>query len=119
MKRTFILIAGLILTQLVVATAAPAWSDIKVEVREVSCGWEGCHRNDVDIDVSWFATGVKTMRPGERPAKANLPPLVLGMMPLGRKKRVILEEEDESAELAKQGREEEEKAAEADEGGKE
>ncbi|MGZ7081224.1 MAG: heavy metal-binding domain-containing protein [Thermoanaerobaculia bacterium] len=94
-------------------------SDIKVEVREVSCGWEGCHRNDVDIDVSWFATGVKTMRPGERPAKANLPPLVLGMMPLGRKKRAILEEEDESAELAKQGREEEERAAEADEGGKE
>ncbi len=90
-------------------------SDIKFEVHEVPCGWEGCELNDLDIDVSWFGTGIR--RIPNAPPPPRVPPLVLGMMPLGRKKRGELLEgvESEDEELKKQAREEEERAAEADE----
>jgi len=89
-------------------------SDIKVEVREVPCGWEGCELDDIDIDVSWFATGIRRI-PGFRPAThANVPPLIMSMMPLGRRRKgeVIEDEEDDSDEIQKLAREAEENAAE-------
>jgi uncharacterized protein YbjQ (UPF0145 family) len=95
-------------------------SDVKVDVREVPCGYGGCQLNDLDIDVSWFGTGVRRI-PGYKPkTHADVPPLILSMMPLGRKKAGdVVEEEDESAELAKEAKEAEERALEADEGGRE
>jgi uncharacterized protein YbjQ (UPF0145 family) len=94
-------------------------SDLKVEVHEIPCGWEGCKLNDVDIDVTWFGTGIR--RIPNAPPVTDVPPLVLGMMPLGKKKRGELLEgmESEDEELKKEAREEEEKAAERDEGGQE
>ncbi len=90
-------------------------SDIKVDVREVPCGWEGCKLNDLDIDVTWYGTGVKRM-PNAAQVETKIPPLVLGMIPLGRKKKGELIEgmESESEELAKEAREEEEREAEKD-----
>jgi uncharacterized protein YbjQ (UPF0145 family) len=92
-------------------------SDLKVEVHEIPCGWEGCHLNDVDIDVTWFGTGIRAI-PGVA-VPTDVPPLVLGMMPLGRKKRGELLEgmESEDEELRAEAREEEEKAAEEGEKG--
>jgi uncharacterized protein YbjQ (UPF0145 family) len=95
-------------------------SDITVEVREIPCGWEGCRLNDLDIDISWFATGVRRLHgPAETPHR-DVPALILGMMPLGRKKRGELLEgiESEDAELREEARREEERAAE-EEGGEE
>jgi uncharacterized protein YbjQ (UPF0145 family) len=93
-------------------------SEIGVEVHEVPCGWHGCPLNDLDIDISWTGTGIKRI-PNMKLTTTAVPPLVLGMMPLGRKKRgeVLEGMESEDAELKEQAREEEEKAAEADEGG--
>jgi uncharacterized protein YbjQ (UPF0145 family) len=89
-------------------------SDITVKVHEVPCGWEGCPLNDLDIDVSWFATGVKRMHNAAEIPHPGVPPLILGMMPLGKKKRGELLEgmESEDAELRERAREEEERAAE-------
>jgi uncharacterized protein YbjQ (UPF0145 family) len=91
-------------------------SDIKVEVNEVPCGYAGCQLNDMDVDLSWFGTGVRRIPDFEPPKHANVPPLILAMMPLGRRKQGdFVEEEDEDAELKKEGREAEEKALEEDE----
>ncbi len=94
-------------------------SDIKVSAREVSCGWEGCNLNDLDIDITWFATGVRRIPGMAVSHKANVPPLVLGMMPLGRRKKgdVLEGEADESERLAEIAKRAEEKAQEG--GGKE
>jgi uncharacterized protein YbjQ (UPF0145 family) len=34
-------------------------SDLKISVREVPCGSGGCPLDDLDVDVSWLATGVR------------------------------------------------------------
>jgi uncharacterized protein YbjQ (UPF0145 family) len=87
-------------------------SDLKIEVHEVPCGYHECHLNDLDVDVSWFGTGIRRLPVTVRPEHAQVPPLVLGMMPLGRKKhRDVIEEEDESEELKREAKEEEERAA--------
>ncbi|HEX7602554.1 MAG TPA: heavy metal-binding domain-containing protein [Polyangiaceae bacterium] len=92
-------------------------SDIKVEVREVPCGYAGCELNDMDVDIVWFGTGVRRIPDFKPPTHANIPPLVLSMMPLGKRRRGdTFEDEDEADEIAKQAREVEERAAEAEEG---
>jgi hypothetical protein len=90
-------------------------SDITVDVHEVPCGWEGCALNDLDIDVTWYGTGIKRM-PNASQVEAKIPPLVLGMMPLGKRKKGELLEgmESESDELKKEAKEEEEREAEKD-----
>ena len=72
-----------------------------------------------NLAVVWYGTGIRAIPGAEVPTE--MPPLVLGMMPLGRKKRGDLLEgmESEDEELKKEAREEEEKAAEKDEGGEE
>jgi uncharacterized protein YbjQ (UPF0145 family) len=88
-------------------------SDLKVEVREVHCGFHECHLNDLDVDVAWFGTGIRRLPVSVRPQTAQVPPLVLGMLPLGRKKRRDqIEEEDESEALKEAGEREEERAGE-------
>jgi hypothetical protein len=93
-------------------------ADLKLSVHEVPCGWEGCRVNDLDIDIAWFGTAIRG-NPHMELERQEVPPLILGMMPLGRRKRgeVVEGEEDESAELAREGREEEERAAEEAERG--
>ena len=87
-------------------------SDLKVRVKEVPCGFHECHLNDLDVDVSWFGTGVRRLSTAERPAKLDVPPLLLGMIPLDRKsRRDQIEEEDDSEELKKAGEAEEERAS--------
>jgi uncharacterized protein YbjQ (UPF0145 family) len=89
-------------------------ADLQLRVHEVPCGWEGCAVNDLDIDIMWFGTAVRRDARVATQTRHDVPPLILGMMPLGRKQRgeVVAGEEDESAELERQGREEEERAAE-------
>jgi uncharacterized protein YbjQ (UPF0145 family) len=97
-------------------------SDITLRVEEVPCGWEGCNLNDLDIDFIWYGTGVRKVdAPDEdRAHEHQIPALVLGMMPLGKKKsgELLEDDEDESAELAKEAKEAEEKAYEEDMKGK-
>jgi uncharacterized protein YbjQ (UPF0145 family) len=87
-------------------------SDVKLDVREVPCGYKGCTLNDLDVDVSWFGTGVRRI-PGWTPHEvAKVPPLILSMVPLGRKKAEIVEGDDDSEKLEEQAREAEREAAE-------
>jgi uncharacterized protein YbjQ (UPF0145 family) len=60
-------------------------SDIDVDAHEVACGWPGCALHDFEVDVSWFGTGIRRL-PGAPAARDRdaIPPLVMGMMPLGR-----------------------------------
>jgi uncharacterized protein YbjQ (UPF0145 family) len=91
-------------------------ADVKLKVREVPCGYGGCELNDLDIDLSCFGTGVRRIPGFKPPTHSNIPPLILSMMPLGRRKSELLEgEEDESEAIEEAAREQEEQAAEADE----
>jgi uncharacterized protein YbjQ (UPF0145 family) len=89
-------------------------SDLKVRAHEVPCGYEGCELNDLDVDVSWFGTAIRRLPDrGAPPAAADVPALVLGMMPLGlRRRRAQVEEADESEALRRAGEAAEEAAAE-------
>jgi len=90
-------------------------SDVKISVREVPCGYEKCELNDLDVDVSWFATGIRRIPSFVPPAHPNVPPLILSMMPLGRRKTRVLDEEDDEDEIEELAREAEEEALERDE----
>ena len=96
-------------------------SDIKVDVHEVPCGWPGCRLNDLDVNIALFGTAIRRIPGVARLAEANVPPLVLSMIPLGRKgsSMIVEDEEDETKEIEEQGKLQEERAAEADEGGDE
>jgi hypothetical protein len=89
-------------------------SDIKVAVREVPCGYGGCPLDDLDVDVSWFGTGVRRI-PAARAAAHVLPPLLLSMMPLGRRKDALIDAEDDADDVEVAAEEAEEAALEADE----
>jgi uncharacterized protein YbjQ (UPF0145 family) len=79
-------------------------SDLTVKVREVPCGYEQCSLNDLDIDVTWFGTGVRRVSDAE--VRQDVPPLLLSMMPLGRKKAdPLLEGDSDSERLAREGEE--------------
>jgi uncharacterized protein YbjQ (UPF0145 family) len=95
-------------------------SEIKLDVHEVPCGYGGCPLNDLDIDVSWFGTGVRRIPGYKQATHANIPPLILSMMPLGRRRAGdVVEEEDEDEEIREEAREAEERAAEKDDEGNE
>jgi uncharacterized protein YbjQ (UPF0145 family) len=88
-------------------------SDVSVKVKEVPCGYERCTLDDLDVDVSWFGTGVRRI-PGAKPAQHGMPGLILSMMPIGRKKADIVEGEDDSRDVEIAAEEAEEAALEAD-----
>ena len=94
-------------------------SDLKVTAKEVPCGYEGCHLNDLDVDVSWFGTAIRRIPDWKQSHEALVPPLVLGMIKLGRKKKgdFVEGEEDESKELEELAKEMEKEAAEEGERG--
>ncbi len=89
-------------------------SDIKVTAKEVPCGFRECELNDLDVDVSWFGTAIRRIPDFKPPHQANVPPLVLGMIKLGQKKRgdFIEGEEDESKKLEELAAKMEENASE-------
>src|SRR5207248_6672018 len=73
-------------------------SDIKVEVREVPCGFGGCELDDLDVDVSWFGTGVRRI-PGVNRDHHVTPPLILSMMPIGHRRDALIEAEDDADDI--------------------
>ncbi len=60
-------------------------SDLTVNIHEVSCGFAGCELNDLDVEVSWFGTGVRRVA-GPQGREKDMPPLVLSMLPVGRRR---------------------------------
>jgi uncharacterized protein YbjQ (UPF0145 family) len=90
-------------------------SDLKVEVREVPCGFGGCELDDLDVDVSWFGTGIRRIPERLRQRAHSLPPLILSMMPLGRRRDALIDAEDDADEIEIAAEEAEEAALEADE----
>jgi uncharacterized protein YbjQ (UPF0145 family) len=86
-------------------------STVSVSVREVPCGFERCTLDDLDVDVSWFGTGVRRI-PGASAAVHDVPPLVLSMMPLGRRKDTLIDAEDDSDDVKRAAEDAEEAARE-------
>jgi uncharacterized protein YbjQ (UPF0145 family) len=89
-------------------------SDMKVEVREVPCGYGGCPLDDLDVDVSIFGTGVRRI-PNAPASRHHIPPLILSMMPLGRREDALIDAEDDASDVEIAAEEAEEMALEADE----
>lgn len=89
-------------------------SNIEVSVRELPCGATGCVLDDMDVDVSWFATGVRRI-PGRRLERHSVPPLVLPMMPLGRRNGALIDAEDDADDIEIAAEEAEEAGLESDE----
>jgi uncharacterized protein YbjQ (UPF0145 family) len=93
-------------------------SDLSVELREVPCGFRGCPLDDIDVDVSWFGTGIRRI-PDRQVPTHELPPFLLSMIPLGRRRDALIDAEDDSDDVKVAAEEAEEMALEADEDGAE
>lgn len=89
-------------------------SDLDVSVREVPCGYGGCPLDDLDVDISWFGTGVRRIA-GWQPKPHVVPALLLSMMPLGRRDDAMIDAEDDADDIEVAAEEAEEAALEADE----
>ncbi|HTR52027.1 MAG TPA: heavy metal-binding domain-containing protein [Kofleriaceae bacterium] len=89
-------------------------SDLEVSAREVPCGWGGCPLDDLDIDISWFGTGVRRIA-GWQPRPHVVPALLLAMMPVGRRADVAIDAQDDADDIEIAAEEAEEAALEADE----
>jgi len=93
-------------------------SDVSIKVREVPCGFAKCTRDDLDVDVSWFGTGIRRIGPARR-VTHDVPPLLLSMMTVRRGQRArdnrIGDEEDDADEVERAAEEAEELALQADE----
>lgn len=90
-------------------------SDLTVKVKEVPCGYGGCQLDDLDVDVSWFGTGVRRMPQRESQRAHGIPPLILSMMPLGRRHDDVIDAEDDESDIEIAAEEAEEMALERDE----
>src|ERR1700722_18979342 len=86
-------------------------SDVKLTVQEAPGGYHGCDLNDLDVDVSWFGTGVRRIPDYKPHAQAKVPQLILSMVPLGRKRKEIVEGGDDGERLREAGREAEREAS--------
>jgi uncharacterized protein YbjQ (UPF0145 family) len=71
-------------------------SDLTIEVGEVPCGYGGCKLDDLDVNVSWFGTGIRRI-PGWKQPLADVPPLMLSMMSVKKRRDTDLDEEDDDA----------------------
>ena len=69
-------------------------SDLSIEVSEVPCGYGGCKLDDLDVNVSWFGTGIRKI-PGWTTPTFDLPPRMLSMMSVGKRKDTSLGGEDD------------------------
>ncbi|MGZ6096521.1 MAG: heavy metal-binding domain-containing protein, partial [Polyangiales bacterium] len=94
-------------------------SDVSIKVREVPCGFGGCELDDLDVDVSWFGTGIRRI-PNRQQAHTEVPPLMLSMMTLGHRRDTIIgADDDDENEVELAAEEAQENALEADEGSSE
>ena len=89
-------------------------SDLTIQTREVPCGFGGCPLDDLDVDLSWFGTGIRRI-PNRKPTTHALPPFMLSMIPLGRRKDALIEAEDDEDDIEVAAEEAEEAALELDE----
>jgi hypothetical protein len=89
-------------------------SDLTIETREVPCGYGGCPLDDLDVDLSWFGTGIRRI-PDRKQTSHDLPPFMLSMIPLGRRKDNLIEAEDDEDDIEVAAEEAEEAALELDE----
>jgi len=90
-------------------------SEFSIDVREVPCGYGGCKLDDLDVNVSWFGTGIRKI-PERKQERQHVPPFMLPMMPVGRRKDTSLGGEDDDARAIERAAEEaEENALELDE----
>jgi hypothetical protein len=71
-------------------------SDLSIDVSEVPCGYGGCKLDDLDVNVSWFGTGIRKI-PGWKHPPHDLPPRMLSMMSVGKRKDTSLGKEDDDA----------------------
>ena len=71
-------------------------SDLTIEGGEVPCGYGGCKLDDLDVNVSWFGTGIRRI-PGWKQPLADVPPLMLSMMSVKKRRDTDLDEEDDDA----------------------
>ena len=71
-------------------------SDLTIDVGEVPCGYGGCKLDDLDVNVSWFGTGIRRI-PGWKQPLADVPPLMLSMMSVKKRRDTDLDEEDDDA----------------------
>jgi uncharacterized protein YbjQ (UPF0145 family) len=90
-------------------------SDVSIEVKEVPCGYASCERDDLDVNVSWFGTGIRRIPGWQRPPQ-DVPPMMLSMMPLSRRRDTSIgSDEDDASEVERAAEEAEENALEIDE----
>jgi uncharacterized protein YbjQ (UPF0145 family) len=85
-------------------------SDLSVKVREVPCGYASCKQDDLDVDVSWFGTGIRRTAERRHPTP-DVPPLMLSMMTLGRSKSTLIGADEDDADAVERAAEEAEEAA--------
>jgi len=91
-------------------------SDIQLKIKEVPCGFSECERNDLDVDVSWFCTGIRRIPNARRRTHLDIPPLTLTLTPLGRRNDDIIEGQDDAEEIERAAEDAEEAALEQEEG---
>ena len=91
-------------------------SDIDLKVREVPCGYGDCERNDLDVDLSWFCTGIRRIPGAQWRTRVDVPPLTLTLTPLGRRQGDVIAGGDDRDEIEIEAENAEEAALEADEG---
>lgn len=89
-------------------------SDLEIEMREVPCGFGGCPLDDIDVDLSWFGTGIRRI-PDRKQTTHELPPFMLSMIPLGRRKDALIEAENDEDDIEIAAEEAVEAALELDE----
>jgi len=85
-------------------------SELTIDVREVPCGFRGCTRDDLDVNVSWFGTGIRRI-PNFTAPTADVPPFMLSMMPVGRRRDTSIGSEDDDASAVERAAEEAEENA--------
>jgi len=90
-------------------------SELTISVAEVPCGYGGCKLDDLDVNVSWFGTGIRKI-PGWKTPTLDLPPRILSMMSVGKRRDTSLaKEDDDENEVERAAEEAEETALELDE----
>jgi uncharacterized protein YbjQ (UPF0145 family) len=90
-------------------------SDLSIDVQEVPCGFNACKLDDLDVNVSWFGTGIRRI-PDWKTLPHDVPPLMLSMMSVRKSRDTSLDEEDDdAADVERAAEEAEENALELDE----
>jgi len=90
-------------------------SDVTIDVKEVPCGYASCKLDDLDVNVSWFGTGIRRIPGWQRPPQ-DVPPMMLSVMPLNRRRDTSIgSDEDDAREVERAAEEAEENALEIDE----